>query len=186
MRPGEGIDAGAASRGLPTILADPAVAARPPAAEPQPSGTPDGAGAATAAADTPGASPAASVDWRHEAERRYPDGMDATDPHVSGTGRWATVSWCGPMMVVLHEAQNAAERAIRMIDGGGCGHRCWGDHELVDLAEPENVDADREYVRGPRRAAHFETCRQCRDWASGRAPAAAMRRAAARRKAAGG
>ncbi len=125
---------------------------------------------------------AAGVDWRPEAERRYPDGMDATDPHVSGRGRWATVAWCGPMSVHLHRTPEDAERAKRMIDGGGCGHRCWGDHELVDLSEPERIHMDREHARGPERAAHFARCGQCRDWASGRAPAAAMRRAAARRR----
>lgn len=120
--------------------------------------------------------------WQDEAERRWPDAMDATDPNVSGRGPWATVSWCGPLMVVLHATRADAERSLRVIDGGGCGHGCWSDHELADLAEPEAIDAEREYVRGPQRAAHFERCGQCRDWAGGRAPGAAMRRAAARRR----
>jgi hypothetical protein len=114
--------------------------------------------------------------WDAEADLRWPDALDATDPHILGRGRWATVSWCGPMAVYLHDSQDQAERALRMI-GGGCGHRCWGDHELVDLDEPEAVDPEREHVRGPQRAAHFRACGQCRDWAGGRAPDAAMRRA---------
>lgn len=132
------------------------------------------------AAHEPGAAPGDPEAWRAEAGRRWPDAMDATDPHVLGRGRWATVSWCGPLAVHLHAARPEAERAMRMIDDGGCGHGCWGDHEIADLAGPEEIDAARERARGPERAAHFRACGECRDWAGGRAPGAATRRAAGR------
>lgn len=62
--------------------------------------------------------------WRDEAERPWPDAMDATDPHILARGRWATVSWCGPMAVHLHNAlgdgpATVAELAARFGDEAG-------------------------------------------------------------------
>ncbi len=118
--------------------------------------------------------------WQQEADRRWPDAMDMVGPAI-GDGRYATLSWCAGLMVVLHKTEEAADRALSMIAGGGCGHACWRDHELVDLAEPETIDPAGEYLRGPRRVAHARTCRICQHVFSGKAPAAAMRRASARR-----
>ena len=119
--------------------------------------------------------------WQAEADRRWPNGWDMVEPAL-GAGRWATVAWCGPLTVHLHATRADAERALGRIDGGGCGHQCWGDHELVDLAAPEAIDMQREWLRGPKRAAHAEGCDECTDWSGGRMPRAAMARAAARRR----
>lgn len=118
--------------------------------------------------------------WQAEADRRWPDGMDMADwPY--GDGRYATLSWCGPLTVHLHQAPEQAEQALRGIVNG-CGHDCWGDHEIVDLGEPEAIDPEAEYRRGPRRAAHAEVCDICRYVYRGKVPRAAMRRAANRRR----
>jgi hypothetical protein len=123
----------------------------------------------------------ARTDWQAEADRRWPDGWDMVGPAI-GDGQYATVAWCGPLTVQLWETREDAERALARIDRSGCGGCCWGDHELVDLAEPEAIDPAAEWLRGPRRAAHAEACYQCFDWSGGRMPRAAMARAAARRR----
>ena len=122
----------------------------------------------------------APTSWRAEADRRWPDDMDMSEP-PAGDGRWATIAWCGPLTVHLHETRELAERALRGIVHG-CGHGCTGDHELVDLAEPEAIDPGAEYLRGPRRAAHANACEVCRYVYDGKAPRAAMERARARRR----
>jgi hypothetical protein len=111
--------------------------------------------------------------WQREADRRYPDAMDMVQPAL-GDGRWATVAWCGGLTVFLHRASEEAEKSFRWIDRLGCGHACWRDHELVDLAAPP--PADRQ-DRAARRIAHFEACRNCAYVYSGRAPGAALGRA---------
>jgi hypothetical protein len=117
--------------------------------------------------------------WQLEADRRWPDGPDLT--YVIGDGPWATVAWCTALSVILHPTRERARLALARINGGGCGHFCWGDHDLVNLAEPETIDPEAEYLRGPRRSAHLAACYGCRDW-SPRAAGAAMRRAARRRR----
>lgn len=118
--------------------------------------------------------------WQLEADRRWPDDMDMVEP-ATGDGQWATLAWCGPLSVHLHRTREAAE-AEPILHGSGCGHDCWGDHELVDLAAPEAIDPRREWLRGPQRAAHAERCQVCQYVYRGRAPAAAMRRASKRRR----
>ena len=124
------------------------------------------------------------TEWQLEADRRWPDAWDMVEP-AYGDGQWATVAWCSFLTVQLHESREAASLALSGIDRGGCGHACWGDHELVNLAEPERIDPDAEYLRGPRRAAHLRACGSCWEFVDGRrATAAAMKRAATRRVAA--
>lgn len=119
--------------------------------------------------------------WQAEADRRWPDDWDMVEP-AYGDGPWATVAWCSFLTVDLHKSREEASRALRQINGGACGHTCWRDHELVNLAEPEHVDPDTEYLRGPQRAAHLRACASCWEYVdSRRATAAAMKRAAARR-----
>jgi hypothetical protein len=117
-----------------------------------------------------------SSPWQIEADRRWPDAMDMVAP-AYGDGRYATVAWCGGLTVHLHATRDAAERSLAMIDETGCGHDCWGDHELVDLAEPEPIDPARERDRGHQRALHMQTCHVCTYVYSGKAPAAALARA---------
>ncbi len=124
-------------------------------------------------------SPPALTAWQAEADRRWPDAMDMVEPAI-GDGQWATLSWCGPLAVHLHRTRETAERALARIASSGCGHECWGDHELVDLAEPEAIDPAAEWLRGPRRAAHARQCWECGSFASGKMPTAALDRAWAR------
>ena len=102
---------------------------------------------------------------------------------ATGDGPWATVAWCTLLTVHLHRSLEAAALALGIINRSGCGHQCWGDHELVNLSEPEAIDPDAEYLRGPQRAAHARTggC-VCIWWANGKAAGAAMRRAQTRRQ----
>jgi hypothetical protein len=119
--------------------------------------------------------------WQAEADRRWPDAWDMVEP-AAGDGPWATVAWCSFLTVILHESREAGERALRQISWGRCGHACWGDHELVNLAEPERIEPDAEYLRGPQRAEHLRACGSCWEFVeSRRAAPAAMKRAASRR-----
>ena len=117
--------------------------------------------------------------WQLEADRRWPDAMDMVDP-AYGTGQYATVAWCAGLTVQLHRTRGRAQSALAAIDGYACGHGCWRDHELVDLAAPETIDPERERDRGYRRALHAKACRVCMYVYSGKAPAAALARARAR------
>jgi hypothetical protein len=114
--------------------------------------------------------------WQTEADRRWPDAMDMVAP-AYGDGRYATVAWCAGLTVHLHTTRDAAERSLAMIDRTGCGHDCWGDHELIDLAEPEALDPATERDRERRRVWHAKTCPVCIYVFSGKAPAAARARA---------
>lgn len=118
-----------------------------------------------------------------EADRRWPDAMDMVQPAI-GDGRWATVSWCAGLLVMLHRTFSDADRALLKIDGSGCGHGCWWDHELVDLAVRGRIDVWAEQARGQIRAAHAETCRVCRYVFSRQPPAAALQRSRAWQRAA--
>jgi hypothetical protein len=118
--------------------------------------------------------------WQDEADRRWPDAQDMVEPAI-GDGQWATVSWCGPLLVVLHPTFERAVIALDMIKGSGCGHSCWRDHELVDLMKPERLDRDLEFRRGQKRATHAQRCGACRYFSSVM-PGAAVLRANARRK----
>lgn len=120
--------------------------------------------------------------WQLEADRRWPDGWDMVQP-IFGDGPWATVAWCGHgLSVHLHPDLEAAAVALGTINRAGCGGDCWGEHELVNLAEPEAIDPEAEYRRGPRRAAHAAVCGVCRHVYRDKAAGAAMRRANARRR----
>ena len=102
---------------------------------------------------------------------------------AAGDGPWATVAWCSLLTVYLHRSLEGAATALSLINGSGCGHDCWGDHELVNLAEPEWIDAAAEYLRGPRRAAHARLGKcVCAFWDHGKAADAAMERAWTRRR----
>lgn len=52
-------------------------------------------------------------------------------------GRFALVSWCRGWRptVTLHDSAPAAFTAKQHIDELGCGGRCVGKHELVELAQ---------------------------------------------------
>ena len=117
--------------------------------------------------------------WQLEADRRWPDAMDMVEA-AYGNGRWATVAWCAGLTVQLHRTRERAQAALAMIDGYACGHGCWRDHELVDLAEPETHDRAREWARGEQRAFHARTCRTCTYVFYGKAPDAALERARTR------
>jgi hypothetical protein len=109
--------------------------------------------------------------WQRRADRRWPDDWDMIEPAI-GSGRWASVSWCGPLTVHLHRTRALAASAIEAI-GSGCGHGCSGDHELVDLADPSRSSGP---SRSSRRIAHLEACPVCRFVFDGRAAAAGRRR----------
>lgn len=119
------------------------------------------------------------LEYRQEAQRRWPDDMDMAWDGPDGSGRWATVAWCGPVSVMLHRTQQAAERSMAIMQLG-CGHRCQGDHQLVDLDEPERISAELEAFRLACRLEHLEDCRTCRYVFGGKAPDAARRRTALR------
>jgi len=113
-----------------------------------------------------------------EAVRRWPDGMDMAWDGPLGAGRWATVSWCGGISVMLWRDPDQAEEALLRIDDDACGHACdyIGDHELVDLALPESIEPWVERYRLAARIAHFERCAVCEYVYAGKAIEAATAR----------
>lgn len=112
--------------------------------------------------------------WIEEAQRRYPDDTDLE--WITGDGRWATVSWCAGLTVVLHATAEAAIDALNSIDNTLCGHGCWGDHQIVDLSIEEQVFEDMERDRGKRRSDHYRGCMTCRYLSNGSGVGAAVER----------
>lgn len=56
---------------------------------------------------------------------------------VDGEGPYATVAYCGQQTsVMLHRTLAAARAALDLISPLGCGSRCAGDHDLVELVLP--------------------------------------------------
>ncbi len=113
--------------------------------------------------------------WQREADRRWPDAMDMVEP-ATMDGRFASVAWCTTLTVHLLRTAADGEGAKRIIDGIGCGHSCWRDHEVVDLAAPEVITVPAELRRVRRRLQHILGCAICMGTTNGLAPAAAKRR----------
>lgn len=103
--------------------------------------------------------------WLTEARLRWPVGDDAHyyqgNPVRSESGRFATVGWCSGLSVHLHRTPKEAAAAMSWIAENGCKHTCWQDHELVDLAQPEQIDRAVEWPRVTRRLRHFPLCTSC-------------------------
>lgn len=59
---------------------------------------------------------------------------------IEGNGQYALLAWCRTLTVSLWQNIEEAERQKHQIDQTGCGGRCNGHHEIVDLAKPiENI-----------------------------------------------
>ena len=69
-----------------------------------------------------------------------------SDPHVAaardrwpqaewiiGSGRYASVAYCGTTTVMLFPTEAEADRAKTFIDKLACGHACQTEHEIIDL-----------------------------------------------------
>lgn len=55
---------------------------------------------------------------------------------VQGSGPYATISWCGAandVTVVLNSNAAEALTALRQINRTGCGGRCMGTHQVVEV-----------------------------------------------------
>lgn len=55
---------------------------------------------------------------------------------IVGTGDYASISWCGNwdhVTVVLHRAAQDASAAADFIDRIGCGGRCTGSHQVIEV-----------------------------------------------------
>lgn len=113
--------------------------------------------------------------WQAEARLRWPDAMDMVEA-VGGQGRYATVTWCAGLLVVLWPTAMGAAAVHARLKTDACGHGCWHDHELVDLAHPQRLWTGQERSRGLARARHFRDCRACQYIYAGQAPAAAILR----------
>jgi hypothetical protein len=55
---------------------------------------------------------------------------------VAGNGPFATLAHCRVLTVQLHTTEDAARRALALIDATACGGRCYRDHQLVRLVLP--------------------------------------------------
>ncbi len=55
---------------------------------------------------------------------------------ISGNGAYATLAHCRVLTVELHQTLDTARQAKAAIDSTACGGRCYGRHELVQLADP--------------------------------------------------
>jgi len=52
---------------------------------------------------------------------------------VVGEGAYASLAWCRPLTIELHETFAEAEAAKTLIDAIACGHTCTRRHEIVRL-----------------------------------------------------
>ncbi len=73
---------------------------------------------------------------------------------VDGNGPFALLAHCRVLTVRLYAKCDEAERDKAVIDRGGCGGPCYGNHEIVDLRkkrpnrEPEaELEEFRDYRR---------------------------------------
>lgn len=103
--------------------------------------------------------PAHRAGWNREAELRWPEGTDRL--WISGTGRYALVMWCAMLAVDLCPSAAYATNTFGALRFSTCGHDCWHDHELVDLAVPQKLTPAAERLRGAKRMAHFRECPTC-------------------------
>lgn len=110
-----------------------------------------------------------------EANLRWPDDNDMWDT-IYGQWRYATVAWCAGLTVRLWPTAAKATNVFAQLRNDVCGHSCWNDHEIVDLAVPQALDRSREQSRGLSRLNHFRNCDTCTYLFSGQAPLAALRR----------
>jgi hypothetical protein len=55
---------------------------------------------------------------------------------IIGDGAYACLAWCGTLTITLWRTAEAAYEARRACDRTGCGHACYGRHEviMIDLA----------------------------------------------------
>lgn len=97
--------------------------------------------------------------WRREAELRWPEGADFL--WIEGESRYALVMWCAMLAVTLCPSAAYATNTFGSLRFSDCGHGCWRDHELVDLAVPQSLTPAAERLRGARRIAHFRECPTC-------------------------
>ena len=67
---------------------------------------------------------------RVKAHKLWPDAL-----WIQGAGRFASVSHCGGVTVILCDSREKAESTKRAIDRHACGGRCVGatGHVIVDL-----------------------------------------------------
>ncbi len=54
---------------------------------------------------------------------------------ITGSGRWASVSRCRGVTVMLWPAEAEARRALEAIAAFGCGGRCTQKHALIRLSD---------------------------------------------------
>lgn len=53
---------------------------------------------------------------------------------IHGDGRFAVLAWCRVLTITLHEFPEPAEESKAFIDRYGCGGRCTGNHQIIELA----------------------------------------------------
>lgn len=58
---------------------------------------------------------------------------------IDGEGAYALLAHCRVLTISLHADEQAAVVSKRQIDRTGCGGRCSGDHEIVQIALPEET-----------------------------------------------
>lgn len=68
------------------------------------------------------------MNWTPTAKRRWPKAN-----WISGRGPHACLAHCGELTIELCNSPAEAADAKAMIDATGCGHRCCGRHEIIDL-----------------------------------------------------
>lgn len=52
---------------------------------------------------------------------------------VIGSGRFASLAHCRDLTIILYDTEETALKGKNWIDRCGCGGRCVGDHEIIDL-----------------------------------------------------
>ena len=77
-------------------------------------------------------------DWHKKAKRRW--GRKAA--WIKGYGQYALLAWCRGLTITLHETEDGAKAAKRLIDEGACGGICARHNEIIDLTE--DVKSERE------------------------------------------
>lgn len=73
---------------------------------------------------------------------------------IRGDGPFALLAHCRHLTVTLHPTIEAAMTAKQHVDAHGCGGRCDGDHEVIEIAVPIQTRAQPKSPAAPDKKLH--------------------------------
>ena len=69
----------------------------------------------------------------HKSARTFLRCAIPTAAWIHGTGNYALIAWCNMPTISLYQDPADAAQPLAAINGGACGQRCNGRHEIVHI-----------------------------------------------------